>query len=403
MHIYLSLSSIFLSNPFFFAVSRCLHAAHIQHIQLFALLVYARCIICAHICALHGERMRENCHLLCLIGWIAVFVRIHNSIWHHSRGRARHFHIAVALPIRAGALCAACEWCISFVCFSVYNFLEFSISCNINICFEQFSIWILNCLCCVYRVPDRTVYGRGTQRPFYLPWNGEKEEERGEVTAVDDKSKTHTAFRALSLSLPSELPQWKGNAHIHIWTRSFASRPDLRAIVCATTVNKFLFNFGLIFLMCNFNLFGSRVSGKFIFSLWFLRFCLCSVREIVDASQRANERVHVWVGWRMARQNYWNSCINDFLIKFFRSILPSSTATMAAYCVSIIVCVYCTHTTHTRHTHTRAIQIRSDLIDVEHTAHSTHMLVHIVQFGKLLRLYRFGWNCFFSLLLTRYK
>lgn len=177
-------------------------------------------------------------------------------------------------------------------------------------------------------------------------------------------------------------------------THTRVCRPHLNAIVCA--VNKFLFNFGLIFLMCNFNLFASRVSGKFIF------FSLCAVDFVLG----------LWTRERM----YALACVCattkllKFLHKWFfdKVLLQHSAIELYGDSGSDIQCqhnrlrepavyVYSMYRVYTHPQATHAVPPRSDF-DWRWAQHST-CTAHIVQFRKLLRLYRYEWNCFFFFLL----
>lgn len=129
--------------------------------------------------------------------------------------------------------------------------------------------------------------------------------------------------------------------------------------------------------MCNFNLFSSRVSGTYSFFgilPWQMRACVC-------------------VG---LRQNYWNSCSNDFvLMKFFVAIAQCSTG--------VICCVFGAASIRCQQNRSRALNKRI------HTAHSawfcyktfwltlsttyhTHTHTAAVQFRKLLT----DWDCIVS-------
>lgn len=249
MHIYLSLSYIFLSYFFFLlfcslflrVVCRAhntfncslsslsvssIYTHHIRHTEHWMVLGMAN--------RQTNEWMRENCHLFCLIGWIAVHIILFGTIIAGPSATATHLRIAYIVASMCRMRLMALMWanpCVCVcVCLSVYNFLEFSISCNINICFEQFSIWISNCLCCELRYTHSLAlacHSRwGTQQPFSAGgrWTTE--------------AKIHTLFSA-----PSDGKRYPRmdylfematqNAHrTHTRTSLCRFRDPIHAIVC---------------------------------------------------------------------------------------------------------------------------------------------------------------------------
>lgn len=132
-----------------------------------------------------------------------------------------------------------------------------------------FYLNFLNCLRCDTHRPCRV--RSGTQQ-YAAVCAASPEAKNRELERGRDRV---TSGEKIQCAAPNGLPEWNVTRCDPARSKRWGKR--------ATSVNKFLFNFGLIFLMCNFNLFASRVSGKFIFFCFHSKLCCV---KLAGASQR---------------------------------------------------------------------------------------------------------------------